>query len=219
MLLPVIQHPWDLSPREAIQLQRELAGRFRAGEELGEVNLVAGLDVGIRHDKARAAAVVLALPGLQIVEQAAVERPVTFPYVPGLLSFRELPALLEALARLHTVPDVLMLDGQGYAHPRRMGIATHLGIVLDHPTVGCAKSRLCGHYEEPGRERSSLAWLTEEDETIGAVVRTRSGVKPVFVSMGHRVPLNSAIELVLRCCSHYRLPEPTRQAHHLASGS
>jgi len=179
---------------------------------------VAGVDVGIKGELARAAVVVMALPELSILERVVIERPVTFPYVPGLLSFREAPAILEALARLESVPDVLLFDGQGYAHPRRMGIATHVGILLDHPTIGCAKSRLCGSYEEPAPARGSYTWLRDRGETVGAVLRTRSGVQPVFVSVGHRMRLDIAIDLVLRCTRGYRLPEPTRWAHHLASG-
>ena len=163
-----------------------------------------------------ASVVVLSLPELQVIEPYA-ERPITFPYVPGLLSFREAPVILDALAQLKTRPDVLMLDGQGIAHPRRLGIAAHLGVILDHPTVGCAKSRLTGKYEEPGEEKGSYTWLRDGEEIIGAVLRTRSRVKPVFVSVGNKISLDSAIDLVLRCTDRYRLPEPTRWAHRLAA--
>jgi deoxyribonuclease V len=179
---------------------------------------VAGIDVGIKDGLARAAVVVLTLPQLELIEQACAERPATFPYVPGLLSFREAPAILDALATLTHIPDVLIFDGQGYAHPRRMGIATHIGVLLDHPAIGCAKSRLCGTYQEPGLDRGSRTWLRDGEETIGAVVRTRTRVKPVFVSVGHRVSLPTAIDTVLRCGGGYRLPEPTRRAHRVASG-
>lgn len=219
MLQPVRSHPWDLAPAEAIALQRELAGDLELEDRLPEVRTIAGLDVGLRGDQARAAAVVLSFPGLEVLERAVVERPITFPYIPGLLSFRELPALLEVLARIQQVPDVLMVDGQGYAHPRRLGIACHLGIVLDHPTIGCAKSRLTGQYVEPGARRGDRSPLTADSETIGMVLRTRDGVKPLFVSPGHRVSLATAVDLVLRCCTRYRLPEPTRAAHRLASGT
>ena len=217
MLAPCYRHPWDLTPKEAVELQRELAQRVRLEDCGATVRTVAGIDVGIKGEIARAAVVVMAFPELSILESVAVEQPVTFPYVPGLLSFREAPAILEALARVESVPDVLFFDGQGYAHPRRMGIATHVGILLDHPTIGCAKSRLCGTYEEPAPARGSYAWLRDGGELVGAVVRTRAGVKPVFVSAGHKVRLDTAIDLVLRCARGYRLPEPTRRAHRLAS--
>lgn len=219
MLIPVRHHPWDISPKEAIRLQKQLAALVDLSDDVGQVATVAGIDVGIKHDVARAAVVVMTFPQLQIVERGLAERPVTFPYVPGLLSFRELPVILEALARLESTPELLICDSQGYAHPRRMGLATHLGILLDHPTIGCAKSRLCGTYREPEEERGSYTWLYDGEERIGAVVRTRTRVRPVFVSVGHRVHLESAIDLILRCGGGYRLPEPTRWAHRFASGT
>ncbi len=218
MLVPTRPHPWDLSPREGISLQRELARHIDLTDRHGPLETVAGIDVGIKDGLARAAVVVLTLPQLELIEQACAERPATFPYVPGLLSFREAPAILDALATLTHIPDVLIFDGQGYAHPRRMGIATHIGVLLDHPAIGCAKSRLCGTYQEPGLDRGSRTWLRDGEETIGAVVRTRTRVKPVFVSVGHRVSLPTAIDTVLRCGGGYRLPEPTRRAHRVASG-
>jgi len=218
MLVPVIRHRWDLSPREAIALQRELVSRVIQKDVLPRITTVAGIDVGVKGGVARAAVVVMRFPELEIIEHVRAELPLAFPYVPGLLSFREAPAILEALAKLEHDPDVLIFDGQGYAHPRRMGIATHIGILLDHPTVGCAKSRLCGTFEEPGIERGSYSWLWDGKEIIGAVVRTRTRVKPVFVSVGHKMRLESAIDLVLQCGRGYRLPEPTRWAHRLASG-
>jgi len=217
MLAPTLQHPWNLSPKAAVTLQRELAHNIDVHNAVERVDTVAGIDVGVKGDMARAAVVVLTFPDLQPVERLSVDRRVTFPYVPGLLSFREAPAILEALALLSHIPDVLVFDGQGYAHPRRMGIATHVGILLDHPSVGCAKSRLCGTHEEPGPERGSYAWLYDREEIIGAVVRTRTRVRPVYVSIGHKIRLQSAIDLVLRCGAGYRLPEPTRWAHRLAS--
>ena len=217
MLTPTRHYPWDLPPKEAISLQRELAQYIDLDDHHGPFKTVAGIDLGIRGGLARAAVVVLKLPGLEIVEQVCSERPLTFPYVPGLLSFREGPAILDALASLKCVPDVLIFDGQGYAHPRRMGIATHIGILLDHPTIGCAKSRLCGTHEEPGLDRGSYTWLRDGEEIIGAVVRSRTRVKPLFVSAGHRVSLRTAIDTVLRCGAGYRLPEPTRWAHRVAS--
>lgn len=217
MLTPVVSHTWDLSPREAVALQRDLAGRTERRDRLDPVSLVAGIDVSVRGGLARSAVVVLRLPELDVVEQVLAERPVTFPYVPGLLSFREAPVILDALERLENTPQVLMFDGQGIAHPRRLGIASHLGVVLDHPSIGCAKSRLTGAYTDPAPQRGSRAWLRDGEELIGAVLRTRDRVKPVFVSIGHRVSLDTAVDLVLRCGGGYRLPEPTRRADRAAA--
>jgi deoxyribonuclease V len=217
MLQPLFEHPWDLTPAEAIALQGELAQRVRMSELPDQVSSVAGVDVGLRRGVARAAVVVLTWPQLEIVERSLAERPVTFPYVPGLLSFREAPVILAALGQLVHTPDVLIFDGQGYAHPRRLGLATHVGVLLDHPTVGCAKSRLCGEADEPGEERGSYTWLLDEGEVIGAVLRTRTRVRPVYVSVGHRIRLERAIDLILRSGRGYRLPEPTRWAHRAAS--
>jgi deoxyribonuclease V len=216
MLVPLRQHPWNLAPREAIALQRELAALVIPTASEAAFQTVAGVDVSVVGARARAAVVVLALPHLEIVEQATAEGVVVFPYVPGLLSFREAPLILEALAHLQGTPDVLIFDGQGIAHPRRLGIAAHVGVLLDWPTLGCAKTRLCGVHEEPAPERGSVAWLREGEEVLGAVVRTRARVKPLFVSVGHRISLECAIALVLRCGKGYRLPEPTRWAHRLA---
>jgi len=222
MLAPVTAlgttpHSWDLPPGEAMALQRKLADRVERRDRLDPVALVGGVDVSVRGNLARAAVVVLRLPDLDVVEEVTAERPVTLPYIPGLLSFREAPVILDALARLRTTPQVLIFDGQGIAHPRRMGIASHVGVLLDHPTVGCAKSRLTGTYADPAPERGSNTWLYDADEVLGAVVRTRDRVRPVFVSIGHRVCLDTAIDLVLRCGAGYRLPEPTRRADRVAA--
>lgn len=215
---PVFTHEWDIAPREAVALQSRLASRIVLSDAgTPRWRLVAGVDVGLRRGVARAGVVVLSFPDLETVECIVAERPITFPYIPGLLSFREAPAILDGLSRLQSEPDVILFDGQGYAHPRRMGIATHVGILLDRPTVGCAKSRLYGTHEEPGPERGSYTPLRHDGEVIGAVVRTRTRVKPVFVSVGHRMTLERAVELVLACGAGYRLPEPTRQAHRVAS--
>ena len=180
---------------------------------------VCGIDVGFEEDGkvTRAAIVVLAFPSLELVEHALARRPTSFPYVPGLLSFREIPAVLEALAKLKTRPDLLLCDGQGIAHPRRCGLASHTGLAAGLPSIGVAKTRLIGEHREPGRRRGAWAPLRDAGETIGAVLRTRSGVKPVYVSIGHRVSLPTAIRYVMACCTRYRLPETTRWAHHLAS--
>lgn len=212
-----IKHLWDLSPREARTLQIELAGKVVQTPLTQPVSTVAGVDVGIRHGTATAAVVVLAYPGLEKVEQSVSTKSVGFPYIPGLLSFREGPAVLGALGKLSALPDLMIFDGQGIAHPRRLGIASHIGILLDRPTIGCAKSRLCGKHAEPQMERGSHALLFDGDETIGAVVRTRTNIKPVFVSPGHRIDISGSIKYILGCCRRYRLPETTRLAHRLAS--
>jgi deoxyribonuclease V len=206
-------HPWVVSPREAAVIQAELRGRVEHMDRLGPVRLVAGVDVGIQASVARAAVVVLRYPELDLVEVSTAERQVVFPYVPGLLAFREAPAILEAWSRLRLDPDLVLFDGHGMAHPRRMGIAGHLGLLLDRPSIGCAKSRLCGVHEEPGVAVGDWTPLTEGGECLGAVVRTRPGTRPVFVSVGHRVCLKTAISLTLACCRGHRLPEPTRHAH------
>jgi deoxyribonuclease V len=188
------------------------AGRLRG------VRLVTGLDA--HYDAAAGltwgAAVTLSLPSLAVVERAVCSWPTRFPYVPGLLSFREAPVLLDALARLEARPDVLMVDGQGLAHPRRFGLACHVGVLAGIPAIGVAKSRLIGEHGDPGVERGSWARLKDGGETIGAVLRTRRAVRPIYVSIGHRVSLAAATRLVLRCCTRYRLPEPIRAADRLS---
>lgn len=217
---PVFEHPWNLTPAEAIALQQQLRQRVERVDRLPEIRHVAGVDVGFEQGGAvtRAAVAVLAFPELRLVETALARRPTQFPYVPGLLSFRELPAVLDALAGLKTPPDVILCDGQGIAHPRRFGIACHLGVLLDLPTIGVGKTRLIGRHAEPGDVKGAWVPLIDGGETIGAVLRTRAGVKPVYVSSGHRISLETAIRLTLACVTRYRLPETTRQAHRLASG-
>jgi deoxyribonuclease V len=183
------------------------------------VRWVVGLDVHYpAPGEARAAAVCCAFPGLEPVEARVVTTPVSFPYVPGLLSFREAPPLLEALAALEHHPDLLLIDGHGIAHPRRFGVASHLGVLLDVPAIGCAKSRLCGRALDPGLRRGDWTPLVDGDEVIGAVLRTRDAVRPLYVSTGHRVDLAAAIAWVLACGGGYRLPEPCRLAHRAAGG-
>ena len=214
-------HRWDISPTEAIALQRELAPRVETVDRLPRViRQVAGVDVGFEEGGGitRAAVAVLSFPDLAPLEQAVARVETTFPYIPGLLSFRELPAVLNALARIAAQPDLILCDGQGRAHPRRFGIACHLGLLLDIPTVGVGKTRLVGEHEEPGPSRGDWTPLTDKGETLGAVLRTRAGVKPLFISGGHRVSLESAVRLTLACVTRYRLPETTRAAHRLASG-
>ncbi|MDH7489828.1 MAG: deoxyribonuclease V [Anaerolineae bacterium] len=205
------------TPQQAAEEQRQLACRAVLCPLPHPPATVAGLDVGIRNGIACAAVVVLSYPDLRAVAWGVARAPVSFPYIPGLLAYREIPVALAALRQLDIAPDVLMCDGQGIAHPRRMGIATHLGILLDHPTIGCAKSRLWGTHGPVGQARGEWQPLDDHGETIGAALRTRAGVKPVYVSPGHRADLDSAIRLVLACAPRYRLPEPTRLAHLLAA--
>lgn len=212
-------HGFDLSPAEARRVQEELASGVVAGPalDLSGVRHVAGADVSTQGDTAYATVVVLEFPGLSLVEVRGFQAPLRFPYVPGLLSFRELPSVVGALEGIETVVDALILDAQGIAHPRRMGLASHLGIFLDVPTVGCAKSLLVGSYREPGREKGSATDLVHRGEVVGKVLRTREGVSPVYVSVGNRIDLGSAVDLVLACCKRYRLPETTREAHNAAN--
>jgi deoxyribonuclease V len=213
--------PWNLSTSDAIALQRELAENvvLETTFDPDDVQSVAGVDVGFQGDVARAGVVVLRFPDLEPLDYARMEVPVTFPYVPGLLAFREGPAVMAALERLTTWPDLFVFDAQGLAHPRRLGLASHLGVILDCPSIGCAKSRLTGVHDEPGELVGEWVPLCDAGEIIGAVVRTRLRVKPVFVSIGHRVDLSTAIEFVLRCTKGYRLPETTRYAHKVAGGA
>jgi deoxyribonuclease V len=212
-------HDLDLSPSDASRLQKELAPKVEAGPalDLAGVNHVAGADVSTQGDMAYATVVVLDFPGLSPVEVQGFETELSFPYVPGLLAFREIPAVAGALEKVQTPVDAVIFDAQGLAHPRRMGLASHLGLFLDVPSVGCAKTRLVGTHEEPGQERGSATDLLHRGEVIGKVLRTRGGVSPVYVSVGNRVDLQSAVELVLACSPKYRLPETTRQAHNAAN--
>jgi deoxyribonuclease V len=215
-----ISHPWDLSAREAIALQRKLAKAVLVETTFdpAEIKTVAGVDVGLKGDLARAAVVVLDAVTLAPVDWAVATTDIPFPYVPGLLTFREGPSVLAALERLTTWPDLLVFDGHGLAHPRRIGLASHLGVILDQPSIGCAKSRLTGEYEEPGEAVGEWSPLRDGEEVIGAVLRTRASVRPVFVSAGHRVDLSTAIAVILSCTKGYRLPETTRYAHKVAGG-
>ncbi|MCX6906422.1 MAG: deoxyribonuclease V [Verrucomicrobia bacterium] len=228
-----IAHP-ELAPSRleyaaAVALQERLRGLVVMTGSIRRPCLVAGVDVSydfmpIRFSRGKkaseflyAAVVVLELPSLRLAESASVASRAEFPYVPGLLSFREIPPLLEAFRKLRVMPDVVLVDGQGIAHPRRCGLASHLGLVLDLPAVGCAKSRLIGEYREPGLRRGSASVLCDAGEVIGRVVRTRNGVAPLFVSVGHKISLDAAVALVLKCTSRFRLPETTRQAHTLVN--
>lgn len=212
-------HRWDLTPREAVALQAELAARVVRVDAVREVRRVAGVDVGFEDDGkvTRAAVAVLDFPGLALAERVVARAPTRFPYIPGLLSFREAPAVLAAFARLRTPPGLILYDGQGIAHPRRFGIASHVGLLLDTPTIGVAKTRLVGEHRALPARKGAWVPLVDRGETIGAVLRTRAGVAPLFVSIGHRVSLEAAVRWVMACTTRYRLPETTRWAHHLAS--
>lgn len=220
MKIPPV-HRWDLTPSEAMALQRELADRVIDHDEIGSVHYVAGVDVGFEGERnrvARAAVVVLTYPALVPVDYAVARMPVTFPYIPGLLSFREIPVLLRAFEKIRIEPDLTIADGHGRAHPRRIGFASHLGLALDRPTIGCAKSLLVGTAAEPQNAKGAWTPLEDRGQVIGAVLRTRAGTRPVYVSTGHQVSLEQAIEWVLKCCKGYRLPETTRFAHRAAGG-
>jgi deoxyribonuclease V len=232
-------HDWNISYAEARQLQGELAGmvevrRFRPGETF----IVAGLDCAftapenrfhraaqpppaVRGGPNQCIAVIVVMRigqgRFEVIETASAIEPVTFPYIPGLLTFREAPACIAAAKKIKAEPDFIMIDGQGIAHPRRFGIAAHLGVLFERPTIGCAKSRLIGEYNEPGKRKGSFSELTDDGEVIGAVLRTRTAVKPVYVSIGNKVTLEDAIELTMRSTDKYRIPEPTRIAHQLVT--
>ena len=214
------RHAWPLTVEEATVIQQQLRGEVITSDQMEEpVKYVAGVDMGFEAAGtiSRAAVVVLSFPDLQLQESAIARRPTSFPYVPGFLSFREIPAVLDAMEQLSITPDLVLCDGQGLAHPRRFGIACHLGIIINMPTIGVAKSLLIGKYQEVPEQKGSWQPLIHRSETIGAVLRTRTGTKPLYISSGHRVSLPTALEYVLRCTPKYRLPETTRLADKLAS--
>ena len=214
------RHKWNLTTSEAKIIQEELRKEVITEDKFEKpVKYVAGVDMGFEADGtiSRAAVAVLSFPDLQLQEQTIAKRPTSFPYIPGFLSFREIPAVLDALEKINKTPDIILCDGQGLAHPRRLGIACHLGVILDIPTIGVAKSWLIGDYEEVSQQKGSWKYLIHNDEIIGAVLRTRENVKPLYVSSGHRISLPTAIDYVLQCTPKYRLPETTRIADKLAS--
>lgn len=214
-----MHHSWDLTPKQAIELQRELSSLVVTRDQLGEVRQIAGVDVGFEDggQVTRAAVAVLSAADLRPLSHAIARQPTRFPYVPGLLSFREVPAVLEALAQLDSPPDLILCDGHGYAHPRRFGIACHLGLLSGIPCIGVGKSRLLGAHAEVPAGKGQWCALRDRGETIGAVLRSRVGVQPIYVSAGHRICLETAIDWVMRCVTRYRLPETTRLADRLAS--
>ena len=214
-----VPETWPVDAQEAIATQNRLRGQVITTDQFETIVTVAGVDAGFEQEGTiiRAAVVVLQLPDLTLLEQAIAYRPTTFPYVPSLLSFREMPTVLDALSKLTLEPDLILCDGAGIAHPRRLGIASHLGVMINKPTIGVAKSRLLGTYDELPPEKGAWMPLMDRGERIGAVLRSREGTKPLYVSAGHRISLETAVDYVLQCTPKYRLPETTRLADRLAS--
>ncbi len=214
-----LTHSWVKTVAEAKKIQEQLRSQVITQDYLGEVKYVAGVDIGFEDNYAisKAAVAVLSYPELELVDRAIARIPTAFPYVPGYLSFRELPAILAALPKLTINPDLILCDGQGFAHPRRFGLACHLGVLLDLPTIGVAKSRFIGTHEEIPLEKGNWQPLIDRDETIGVVLRSRTKVKPIYISVGHKISLPTAIDYVMGCLTKYRLPETTRWADKLAS--
>jgi deoxyribonuclease V len=215
-------HPWEVSPKEAVLIQEQLRLKVKVEDDLpAGIKTVAGVDVGFKAQGkiACAAVAVLEFPALKLCEQAHACLPVTFPYLPGLLSFRELPCVLKALEQLKALPDLILCDGQGIAHPRRLGIASHLGVLLDLPTIGVGKTRLVGCHAQVPDWRGAWVPLIDRGEIVGVVLRTRQGVKPIYVSPGHRISLTTAVEWVMACTTRFRLPETTRLADRLSRSS
>ena len=216
-----ILHSWQVTTAQALDIQHRLASKVSRSNEVASPRFIAGMDISVNREqgKATGAAVVLNYPELGLVEIKTVDGKLDFPYVPGLLSFREAPLALAACQSLTLTPDLILVDGQGIAHPRRIGFASHLGLFLNTPTIGCAKSLLCGSHEEPDEKPGSYAEIVDRGETIGVALRTKLGIKPVYISIGHKVDLRTAIYWVLECCCGYRLPEPVRLAHLAAGGN
>jgi len=212
-------HRWDVTPREAVAIQRQLRERLILDDHPQQTRLVAGADVALDKEEHEGCAgvIVYSFPDLREVERQSARAKVGFPYVPGLLAFREAPVLLAAFEKLRAEPDLILFDAQGLAHPRRLGLACHLGLVLDKPAIGCAKSRLIGEFEQPGNEVGDYSPLYDGDEVVGTVLRTRANVHPVFVSQGHKVSLPTCVEIVLKCLDGYRIPKPTREADHFVA--
>ena len=217
MIIP--PHPWVKTVAEAKEIQEQLRHKVVTCDQLNEVKYVAGVDIGFEdgYKISKAAVVVLSYPELELVEQAIARIPTAFPYVPGYLSFREIPVILAAFPKIKQTPDLVLCDGQGLAHPRRLGLASHLGVLLDIPTIGVAKSRFIGQHKDVPLEKGNWKPLMDKDETIGVVLRSRTNVKPIYVSIGHKISLPTAIDYVMGCLTKYRLPETTRLADKLAS--
>ncbi|MEJ2407574.1 MAG: deoxyribonuclease V [Candidatus Thiodiazotropha sp.] len=214
---PKINHPWNLTESEAMLLQQQLATKVITKDQLNEVKWVAGVDVAYAKssESTVAAVVILDAKTLQVIESVSVVDQVQFPYIPGLFSFRELPPLIKAFAQLNHSPDLVVCDGQGYAHPRRFGLACHLGVLFDLPTIGCGKTKLLGEHRQPDNERGAHVPLCNNSEVIGSVLRTQSGINPIYISIGHRISLATARQWILKLAPKYRLPETTRKADQL----
>jgi len=212
-----LSHRWDLAPKDAAQLQLQLRARLSQQRDFATIRTVAGADIAVHGPMGHAGVIVYSFPALQEIERQSTKLKLAFPYVPGLLAFREGPVLLEAFAKLRMEPDLLLFDAHGYSHPRRFGLASHLSVVLGKPGIGVAKSLLVGKYKEPADKVGAWSPLVDAGEPIGAVLRTRRGVRPIFISIGHRVDLESAIELALACTDGFRVPKPTREADHFVA--
>lgn len=208
-------HDWNVTTLQAIEIQLNLANKIEYSNPVKSARYIAGIDVSVKRDNtAKAVVIVLKLPEFDVVEVSTTTGQIDFPYIPGLLSFREVPITIKAFEKISCIPDIIMIDGQGLAHPRKMGLACHLGLLLNIPTIGCAKSHLCGDYSNPGDHPGDFKYMVDKNQnTIGAVIRTKSAVKPVFVSVGNKIDLASCLYWVMFCCRGYRLPEPTRLAH------
>lgn len=211
-------HKWNVTPQEAIQIQNKLRKLVITKNVVHTVQRIAGVDISVKDEIARAAVVILSFPNLEPLEQKIITKPIEFGYIPGLLSFRESPSIIQAFEEISLEPDIVFIDGQGIAHPRRFGIASHIGLLLNKPTIGCAKSLLCGKYEEPNEKAGSYTYIKDKDEVIGAALRTKDKTNVVYVSIGHKIDLAQAIEYTLKCSKGYRIPEPTRLADLAAGG-
>ncbi|CUT00037.1 endonuclease V [Candidatus Kryptobacter tengchongensis] len=214
-----VLHSWDVSPEEAIKIQNEMRNLVKIENLQSQIRYIAGADISFDKgsNTVYAGIVVLKFPELVEVDRSLLITEVNFPYIPGLLSFRESPALIKAWEKIKIIPDVVIIDGQGIAHPRRFGIASHFGVLIDKPTIGCAKSLLVGMYKEPDEKAGSYSYLYDSGEIIGVALRTRDNVQPVFVSIGHKITLDESIEIIMQSIRGYRIPEPTRQAHMLVN--
>lgn len=209
-------HPWDVEPAQAIDIQKKLSKKIITTDKNGPVSTVAGIDVSYKKGRGVGAVVIFTFPGLKLLDQWVTTASVVYPYIPGFLSFREIPVILPAMEKISEPPDLILMDGQGIAHPKCFGLASHLGVIFDVPTIGCAKSRLTGSFQPPGKDKGAVSYLYAKNQVIGAVVRSRTNVSPLFVSPGHKISLQTAIAIVLTCCTRYRIPEPLRRAHHMA---
>ena len=214
-----MRHSWQLSVEQAREVQRDLARRIMINPLPSPIKRIAGFDVSYlkEHNTLIAGMVILEYPSLELLDQHIIREKITFPYIPGYLSFREAPALIQLIDSFADNIDVLIFDGHGLAHPRGLGIASHIGVLIDHPSIGCAKKKLVGIYEEPAHAKGSVSDLTYKDMVVGKVVRTRDRVKPVFISPGHRSDVDSSVNLIINCCTRFRIPEPTRLAHQIVT--